>query len=212
MRKFAPSKNTELNDKDAGDMHARILDTAETLLRRHGLEKLTVVDVAHILNMSHGNVYRHVPSKAALRMEVIQRWLDRVCDQTDAIATKKGPSDARFREWLTELAVIKQRKMTDDVEMLAAAIKVVGDSPAVLKEHSARLTSQLAKILNDGLVDGTMPGVGDAFSTATAVLNATFRFHHPNLVATGGPAGEQLAALNGVVDLILPTLKAPARA
>ncbi|MEO9337120.1 TetR family transcriptional regulator [Mesorhizobium sp. SB112] len=212
MRKFAPSRDMEQSDKDAGAMRTRILDTAETLLRRHGLEKLTVVDVARVLKMSHGNVYRHVPSKSALRAEVIERWLDRVSDQTNAIATQEGPADARFREWLTVLAVIKQRKITDDAEMLAAAIHVVEESPAVLKDHSERLTSQLAKILNDGLVDDTLPGVGDAFSTATIVLDATFRFHHPNLVASGGPAGEQLVALNGVIDLILPTLKAPARA
>ncbi|WP_370677066.1 TetR/AcrR family transcriptional regulator [Pleomorphomonas sp. PLEO] len=201
-------EQTSLN---AVEMRARILDTAEALLRRHGLEKLTVVDVARVLNMSHGNVYRHVPSKSALRSEVIQRWLHRVADQTDAIATKNGPADARFREWLTELAVIKQRKVAEDVEMLAAAVKVVEESPDVLDDHSAQLTAQLAKILADGLADQTLPGVGEPTATATAVLNATFRFHHPNLVATGGEAHEQLAALGEVIDLILPALKGPKR-
>jgi hypothetical protein len=36
----------ETNQSDAGDMLARILDIAEMLVRRHGLEKLNVVDVA----------------------------------------------------------------------------------------------------------------------------------------------------------------------
>jgi hypothetical protein len=36
----------ETNQSDAGDILAGILDIAKMLLRRHGLEKLNVVDVA----------------------------------------------------------------------------------------------------------------------------------------------------------------------
>ena len=43
-----------------------------------GLAKATVVDVARALDVSHGSVYRHFPSKASLREAVAQRWLDRV--------------------------------------------------------------------------------------------------------------------------------------
>ena len=205
-RKVGSHIKAERPDKDAADMHARILDAAEALLRRHGLAKLTVVDVARVLKMSHGNVYRHVDSKAALRAEVIRRWLDRVSDQTETIASEVGPSDIRLRAWLTGLAVIKQRKVSEDAEMLAAAIEVLGDAPDVMAEHSARLTTQLAGILEDGRIDGTLAAVGDPTSTARAILDATYRFHHPNLVAVGGPAEAQLVALNRVVDLVLPAL------
>ena len=188
-------------------MRTRILNTAETLLRRHGLEKLTVVDVARTLKMSHGNVYRHIPSKAALRAMVVERWLDRVAEQIDAIAREDGPADARLAAWLTGLATIKQRKVTDDAEMLAAAENVVKETPRVEQEHSARLTSQVVQILRDGLEDGTLPGVRDPQLTATAILNATFRFHHPDLVAGGGSPVAQLAALNEVVSLLMSSLK-----
>lgn len=188
-------------------MRARILDTAEMLLRRHGLEKLTVIDVARALNMSHGNVYRHVPSKAALRAAVIERWLDRVAEQTEAIAGKGAPADIRLGEWLRGLAVIKQRKVSDDAEILAATARVVRETPQVARDHSARLTSQVAQILQDGLDDGTLPCVREPQSTATAILNATFRFHHPDLVASSGPPEVQLAALDEVVSLVIGGLK-----
>lgn len=192
---------------DTGDMRARILDTAETLLRRHGLEKLNVVDVARALNMSHGNVYRHVPSKAALRVAVIHRWLDRVSEQTEAIVRSNEPADVRLVRWLTELAAIKRRKVTDDAEMLAAAVKVVRDAPQVQDEHAALLTAQVVRILEDGLVDRTLPGVQDPQSTATAILNATTRYHHPDMVAVGGPHGVQSRGLDDVVSLIMGGLK-----
>jgi len=45
----------------------RILEVTEDVLRRFGLAKATVVDVARALDVSHGSVYRHFPSKASLR-------------------------------------------------------------------------------------------------------------------------------------------------
>ena len=45
----------------------RILEATEEVLRRYGLAKATVVDVARALDVSHGSVYRHFPSKASLR-------------------------------------------------------------------------------------------------------------------------------------------------
>jgi AcrR family transcriptional regulator len=191
----------------AGDMRTRILDTAELLLRRHGPDKLTVIDVARVMEMSHGNVYRHISSKAALRAAVIERWLERVAEQTEAIAEQNAPADIRLRDWLTGLARIKQRKVVDDAELLLASAQVVRESPEVEHDHSARLTGQVVRILEDGYKDGTLPGVGDPLSTATAILNATFRYHHPDLVASGGPPDQQMAALNTVVSLIMAGLK-----
>ena len=49
---------------------------AEDVLRRHGPAKANVVDIARALGVSHGTVYRHFPSKQALREAVTRRWLD----------------------------------------------------------------------------------------------------------------------------------------
>ena len=61
-----------------------ILDTAEEVLRRFGPAKASVVDVARALDVS-GSVYRHFPSKAALRDAVTQRWLARVSEPLEAV-------------------------------------------------------------------------------------------------------------------------------
>jgi AcrR family transcriptional regulator len=53
----------------------RILEAAEVVLRRYGPSKATVVEVARALDVSHGSVYRHLPSKAALREAVAEDWL-----------------------------------------------------------------------------------------------------------------------------------------
>ena len=64
----------------------RILETAEDVLRRFGPAKATVVDVARALDVSHGSVYRHFPSKAALRDAVAERWLARISEPLQAVA------------------------------------------------------------------------------------------------------------------------------
>ena len=71
-----------------------ILDTAEDVLRRFGPAKATVVDVARALDVSHGSVYRHFPSKAALRDAVTERWLARVSEPLEAIVTRRGKASA----------------------------------------------------------------------------------------------------------------------
>ena len=67
-----------------------ILDTAEDVLRRFGPAKASVVDVARALDVSHGSVYRHFSSKAALRDAVTERWLARVSEPLEAIVSRRG--------------------------------------------------------------------------------------------------------------------------
>ncbi|ANF57201.1 TetR/AcrR family transcriptional regulator [Halotalea alkalilenta] len=192
---------------NAGEMRARILDAAEALLRQHGPDKLTVIDVASALNMSHGNVYRHFSSKAALRAAVVKTWLDRVAEETGSIADKDAPADIRLEDWLKGLAKIKQRKVTEDAAILAASARIGKEAPQLEREHSKRLISQVERILQDGLEEGTLPGAHDPTSAARAILNATFRYHHPDLVANGGPPDQQTAELNDVVTLMIKGLK-----
>src|SRR6202022_1860302 len=91
----------------------RILEATEDVLRRFGLAKATVVDVARVLDVSHGSVYRHFPSKASLRDAVAKRWLDRANAPLQEIADGSGPAPARLERWLRALFAIKYKKGWD---------------------------------------------------------------------------------------------------
>ena len=91
----------------AADRRA-ILDTAEEVLRRFGPAKATVVDVARALDVSHGSVYRHFPSKAALRDAVTERWLARVSEPLEVIVTRRGTARAGCTTGCVLLASTKQ--------------------------------------------------------------------------------------------------------
>src|SRR5258708_23338650 len=97
----------------------RILETAEEVLRRFGPTKATVIDVARALGVSHGSVYRHFPSKAALRDAVLERWLAEVAAPLAGLASEDSPAPERLRRWLDLLITAKRRRAFDDPELFA---------------------------------------------------------------------------------------------
>lgn len=156
----------------------RILDTAEEVLRRFGPSKTTVVDVARALGVSHGSVYRHFESKAALRDAVTERWLGRISQPLAEITAESGPAPQRLRRWLDLLIDYKQRQSRTDPELFANYLALVNESREVVTAHVNTLLSHLTQILSDGMAQGEF-SIDDAAQAARVVLDATTRFHNP---------------------------------
>jgi len=183
-----------------------ILDTAEEVLRRYGPAKASVVDVARALDVSHGSVYRHFPSKAALRDAVTERWLDRVSAPLEEIVNRRSKASRRLHDWLVLLATTKQDMATGDPEMFATFHELTRASREVVAAHVDHLADQLARIVADGMAAGEF-AAGDPAVIGRAVLHATARFHHP---AHAGEWGDPRLAseLDAVHELILQGLLA----
>jgi AcrR family transcriptional regulator len=157
----------------------RILEATEEVLRRHGPAKATVVDVARALGVSHGSVYRHFRTKAALREAVTKRWLDRTTELLEGIAgdAERDP-EARLREWCATLFAAKRRKADADPELFATYSVLVGEAGTVVSEHIEELTGQLIRIVQAGVEAGVF-AADDPGATARALFQATARFHDP---------------------------------
>jgi AcrR family transcriptional regulator len=187
----------------------RILEATEDVLRRFGLAKATVVDVARALDVSHGSVYRHFPSKASLRDAVAKRWLDRANAPLAKIADGAGPAPARLERWLRTMFSIKHRKVCDDPEMFATYLALAQEAREVVKAHKDRLVGQIAHILSDGVEQGVFQ-ITDVEASARALFDATSRFHHP------GHAEEWTdpalpARIDTLLALLFKGLEAPRR-
>jgi len=156
----------------------RILEVTEDVLRRFGLAKATVVDVARALDVSHGSVYRHFPSKASLREAVAKRWLDRIDAPLRQIAGEQGPAPARLDRWLRTLFAAKRSRVLDDPEMFETYLTLAREACAAVKCHKDTLTDQVVAILSDGVAQGVF-AIDDVKATARAIYDATSRFHHP---------------------------------
>ena len=185
----------------------RILEVTEDVLRRYGLAKATVVDVARALDVSHGSVYRHFPSKASLREAVAKRWLDRVNAPLQKIAEASGPAPARLDRWLRMLFSIKHKRLGDDPEMFATYLTLAREACKVVKAHKDGLVDQIAHILSDGVKQGVFQ-VADVKVSAQAIFDATSRFHHP-AHAEEWCDPESPAQIDAVMALLFKALEVP---
>ncbi|MGW1268843.1 TetR family transcriptional regulator [Streptomyces sp. NPDC002491] len=185
----------------------RILEATEEVLRRHGPAKATVVDVARALGVSHGSVYRHFRTKAALRAAVTKRWLDRTSQTLSAItADRTRPPQDRLRDWLTALFEAKRRKAGDDPELFATYMVLTGETGDVVDEHLADLTGQLTRIIEEGVEAGAFTAP-DPETAARAVFHATGRFHDPGYHRVWERPGVE-GDFTALVDLLLRGLRA----
>lgn len=184
----------------------RILEATEEVLRRHGPAKATVVDVARALGVSHGSVYRHFRTKAALREAVTKRWLDRTSASLTGIADEARDPEARLRDWLAALFTAKRRKAGDDPELFATYQVLTGENVEAVGAHITDLTGQLTRIIRDGVDTGAFAATDPAI-TARAVFHATARFHDPGY-AQDWDQPDIEAQFEAVVDLVVRGLRA----
>ena len=145
-----------------------ILPAAEDVLRRHGPAKTNVVDVARALNVSHGSVYRHFPSKAALREAVAERFLDKVTTPLEDIDDPK--------QWFDTLIAGKRARAQEDPELFANYVALALESGDAVKNHVDHLIAQLTNIVGDE-------------TTARALFDATARWHDPRHAEEWGKPG-----------------------
>lgn len=170
----------------------RILDAAEAVLRRHGTEKANVVDIARSLGMSHGNIYRHYPSKKAILDAVAARWLHAVTVPLAAIAADRTkPATERLACWFDTLREAKRRKVLDDPELFRVYHGIAETMREVVAGHVAELHGQVETILADGVATGDFSPYLDPAAGALAFLQATAAFHHPALIIQKLPSDEE---------------------
>lgn len=156
----------------------RILAAAEDVIRRFGPAKATVVDVARALGVSHAAVYRHVPTKAALRDLVVGRWVEATMPELRTVAAQPGPAPQRLRQLIDALVAVKRRRAAADPELFAAYRTLAADAQSVVAAHVEELVALTAAVIRSGVTEGTFRAL-DPVATGRAVLMATSRFHHP---------------------------------
>ncbi|MYX30931.1 TetR family transcriptional regulator [Streptomyces sp. SID8381] len=184
----------------------RILAATEEVLRRHGPAKATVVDVARALGVSHGSVYRHFRTKAALREAVTKRWLDRTSDALAGVAAADREPEERLRDWFRTLFAAKRHKAGDDPELFATYSVLAEENGEAVGEHVDELTGQLTGIVEAGVATGAFTAA-DPAATAQALFHATGRFHDPCYAREWTRPGVE-DEFDAVLDLLLRGLRA----
>jgi hypothetical protein len=120
-------------------------------------------------------------------------------------ADKTTPAPKRLKAWARALAEAKRKKVLSDPELFAVFKSIMADAHDVGEAHVAHLKDELADILRDGAKAGDW-SVKSPGETATLILNATSRFHHPAMVQLDGGKSD-LRELDALMDVLIAGLK-----
>jgi AcrR family transcriptional regulator len=186
------------------DLKERILQTTEKLLKRYGASKLSVVDVAREIGMSHGNVYRFFGSKAVLLGAISERWLCNVMTPLTVIANNKSPADVKLADWINRLRTIKRQRYLDEPEFFALYGEIAEQARDEVTRHIEHMLDMLQGIIEEGKAQGIFQ-VADSRMAAKAVLGATARLHHPAFVSLPDYPTDAEAAY--LIDFVITGLK-----
>ncbi|MFE4712144.1 MULTISPECIES: TetR family transcriptional regulator [unclassified Paenibacillus] len=159
-----------------------ILDAAEQTLRRFGPDKTSVTDVAKLLGVSHGTLYRHYPSKVALREAVTERWLEEQILAPLAEIAQKTTEDplAQLRIYILKLIELKRRCASEDPEMFKMYAEVTVNSAALIEAHVQRIYEQMSSVVERGVQEGILAESAPPEVLSRSIVQATAGYHHPS--------------------------------
>jgi AcrR family transcriptional regulator len=180
------------------------LDAAEHVIRRYGIDKSRLVDVAKSLGVSHSALYKLFPDKSALMDAVSDRWLKDIETELEAIAQRKPPGAKKLRDWFVRLHVLKREKVKADPELYAAFDLAATRARPFIERHLQVMRDQLERMLAQSMAAGEFRRA-DPKATAQALFAGTAAFHHPRFVLEH-IAQDRVPQLRKVLDLLLAGL------
>ena len=186
----------------------RILAAAAAEIEARGGEGARVAAIARAAGMSHANVYRFFPSKAALFDEIAREWLSPIEAAGRAVAEGPDPAADKLERALIEahrVYVAKRDAAPETFRLFAEAAERPGSAA---RRHRGRMGALVQRILDDGAAIGAFAPF-DPARAANLVADATHRFLHPAALWLDRdmPAAQSLGRLRRALDLLVRGLR-----
>lgn len=154
----------------------QILTATEETLRRFGVSKTSVTDIAKHLNVSHGTIYRHYKSKAELLEAVTEKWLDEkiIAPLNSVYENHSLTGSEALKTYIQTLIDLKRSYAHQEKELFDMYAKVTEESANLIVQHINRMTNQMSEIIKRSMLKVSNPD-----KLAKSIFYATARFHHP---------------------------------
>jgi AcrR family transcriptional regulator len=169
--------------KAPDSIRSLILETAKTLLRRYGNDKMTVVDIARSLGMSHANIYRFFTNKSAILDAITDEWLSKLEQFVEEIAIRPASAAERIEAVVVELHRKRKEKFKRDSEVFETYRRLVEVRPEVAAQRREKILSVFKRLIEEGLDSNEFADV-DIHTAAIALKDGTALFLHPFLIPT----------------------------
>ncbi|TVT61576.1 TetR/AcrR family transcriptional regulator [Amycolatopsis rhizosphaerae] len=138
-----------------GRLRGVLLDEAERALREHGVERLSLRDLARQAGVSHAAPRRHFADRQALLDALAETGFTRLADEARAAIDAAG-TDHRAR--LLGAATAFVQFAIENAALLELMFsRKNGEPPAALREASTRLFTTMGTVIRDAQEAGTLP-------------------------------------------------------
>ncbi len=184
-----------------------ILETAKGLLRRYGPDKMTVMDIARSLDMSHANIYRFFRGKSEILDALIEEWLAKIEVFVESIAQRQASAAERIEAVVLELHRKRRQKLQEDAEFYEAFRRVIEMRPDFAAKRREKILRVFVKLIESGMASGEFSEV-NAQETAVVLKDATSQFLHPFMIKASLGEDTETRAKN-VVRYVLAGLAKP---
>ncbi|MEO0883771.1 MAG: TetR/AcrR family transcriptional regulator [Pseudomonadota bacterium] len=179
---------------DTSLTRSAIQKTAERMITEGGVRALSVSRLAQSLDMTHGNVYRHFPSKAALTAEVAAGWMQEMREACETAVACGGATDDRLLALV--LAIREQMALRASVpDALSVFHFVLEHKPKEALAHHQHRLGLVVRIM----MDAGWPDTEDTNVKALAVLDAMRTFTDPNVFSTAAETADRIKEVVGVL-------------
>jgi AcrR family transcriptional regulator len=163
------------------ELFKKVLDTAESEIRKNGVDRLKITNIAKELNVSHAALYKYFSDKDEIIDVISEKWLKIIDDKLDIVSSSSKPPKDRIKEFFITLHLLKKEKVLNDPKMYTAFnMSALKTKPFVIN-HLQNMSKNLAKIVADGIKAGDFQK-RDIPVIVNVLFQGTIAFHHPSLV------------------------------
>ncbi len=159
----------------------RILEIAANHIRRHGVERTTILSIAAEAGMSHANIYRYYPSKTALMEEITANWLKPLEAGLHVIADAPDPAFDKLERLIFALHRAYRDKIETDPAVFALFAAASAQGTAVARRHYGRRDAEIRRILDEGIGAQSFDPI-DPKRALALILDSTYRFIDPSVI------------------------------
>jgi AcrR family transcriptional regulator len=166
----------------AAEIRDKALEVTVEQMRRHGFDKVRLVDIAKDLGVSHAALYSHFADRGALLDAVSERWLNALEGSLEAICRKDKDPVAKIHEWFQKLYRTKRDKVLNDPQLYKSFNLAAQERKPFYTGHLTRMSGQLARLVEEAVARKQLTRY-PVEATLALLFETTAGFHNPMLVA-----------------------------
>jgi len=195
----------------ADETRSSILETAKTLLRRFGVDKLTIVDIARNLGMSHANIYRYFGNKTEILDAIIEEWLEEIEDLLRELSLQSGSATERLETLVVELHNLKRRKLREDEQVYESFRRVIQQRPQVVAQYRKLRLGTIVQLIREGIEAGEFDRLTEEEAEAAGAIfeDAMTLFLNPAMLALTAQQAHMELRARKVIRCMLAGFGAP---